>query len=267
MIGPTTRVPQPLASALDRFTSPMLNNRTPRSAASDPPDSNRPGTETAADRMRRRIWAEFVSQIGPRYADCSFDTFVTHGSAAERTQQARVLAALRSYAQSIRDHLREGRNVVVFGPSGTGKDHLLVSLIRVAREVVSVEGGEQRQKFRWANGMDVFANLRDVFNAESRTECSESHKWTSPPLLMLSDPLPPATGGSPGELTPFQAAFLLRIIDARYRACRPTFVSISVAGGKEAATRMGSAVLDRLKHDALTCWCNWSSFRKASEEV
>jgi DNA replication protein DnaC len=255
----------------------MPSNRTPRSAVFDRPASDRPvserpdsnlsGSESAADRMRRRMWSEFVSQIGPRYAECSFETFTVHGSAAERTQQERVLAALRSYAKGIRDNLREGRNVVVFGPSGTGKDHLLVSLIRVAREVVSVEGGEARQKFRWANGMEVFSSLRDVFNAESRTEYGESRKWSSPPLLMLSDPLPPATGTSPGELTPFQAAFLLRVIDARYRACRPTFVSINVAGGKEAATRLGAAVLDRMKHDALTCWCNWSSFRKASEEV
>jgi hypothetical protein len=36
-----------------------------------------------------------------------------------------------------------------------------------------------------------------------------------------------------------------------------------VAGGSEADDRLGSQIVDRLKHDALAIFTDWPSYRKA----
>ncbi len=77
-------------------------------------------------------------------------------------------------------------------------------------------------------------------------------------MLVLDDVLPPN-----GVLTEYQASTLHRLIDARYRRCRPTWVTMNAADGAEAERGMGPQVVDRLRHGALALFCSWPSYRKA----
>ena len=184
-------------------------------------------------------------RLGPRYAGATLESYhvATDGQRA-------ALVALRDYADRLRDYGREGRGIVLYGGCGTGKDHLLGSLARIAI-------GKYHVAVEWIRGVDLYARFRDAI----RTDTSESEivdPLAAVPVLIISDPLPPV-----GPLTEFQAAALLRIIDERYRMMRRTWTSVNVASGAEADQRLGAQVADRLRDGALCIYCDWPTYRKA----
>lgn len=189
-------------------------------------------------------WRSVVTRIGDRYAECSFETFRLSDDPA-------VAARQQSVVNRLTDHLnnpRRGRNVVFYGPKGTGKDHLMTAAIRfVCMKGIGVT---------WINGMDLFSSLRDLMDTD-RSEASYLKAFTEADLLAISDPLPPT-----GELTPYQRQMLFQIIDRRYRDLRPVWVTMNFGKANDAEERMGPQLVDRLRDDSLALHCDWPSFRK-----
>lgn len=200
------------------------------------------------DLLRKRI-NSLRDAIGPRYRDCSFETFD-----AATEEQTRVVEALREYAANAQGNITAGRGVLLFGPSGTGKDHLAAALAKAVIRAVIAAKPEIR--VQWVNGLDIWAEARDRIG-RNQSEAGLVASLVSPNVLLLSDPLPPG-----GTLTDYQAAMLLRIIDGRYRQLRPTWLTLNVRSGVEADERLGAAAWDRLRHDALAAYCNWPTYRR-----
>jgi DNA replication protein DnaC len=191
-------------------------------------------------------WSDFSRRVGDRYKDCSLDNFT------ETTdEQRQVMRNLRAYVDSIRENVKAGRGVLLFGPKGTGKDHLLSGL---AWEFV-----KQFRYVTWRNGVDLFGEVRDAMSSDG-SEREFVSRLVKPDVLYISDPLPPA-----GKLTEFQSSMLFRILDGRYRAMRPTWVSVNATGRKDLEDRMGSQNADRLRDGTLTLFCGWPSHRKPAE--
>ena len=94
---------------------------TPRqnSATFEPLDESRVRSEY--DRMK--------AKVGRRYWDCRLDNFRLHGGEKETARQRAALNSLQLYADDLETNLRDGNGLVLFGPTGTGKDHLLAALI------------------------------------------------------------------------------------------------------------------------------------------
>lgn len=109
---------------------------------------------------------------------------------------------------------------------------------------------------RWVNGSTLYRSMREGMGED---EGELINRYVYPSILYLSDPIPPV-----GSLTPFQATTLFSIIDARYRDKLPTWSSLNVADGGEAAQRLGSAIADRLRDGAISLSCSWPSFRKGA---
>jgi len=206
--------------------------------------------ESWNERQQRRRQAEFLEakrwatgaslrRMGSRYAECSFETFV-----CESPEQQTVVDRLVGY-----DWLHRP-NVLLFGPKGTGKDHLLTALVRLA--------GAGDLGVEWRNGLDLFGEWRSLVGGE------ESERDAIAPLvgcdvLALSDPLPPS-----GQLSEWQQQMLARVIDGRYRKLAPTWVTLNVTSGEEAESRLGPLIADRLRDGALALFCNWPSYRKVA---
>lgn len=227
-----------LSAALDSVLGRMT-------VQDEPADQTRLQQEAVAERYWRH--ATMLRQLGRRYAACRLSNFaIADGPEGER--QSAVVGRLRTYAENMRTELEAGNGILLFGPSGTGKDHLLVAMataaiIRYGRDV------------RWASGMEFFGQVRDAMDSGESEHALISH-YTRPEVLILSDPLPPF-----GDLTPHQAAMLYRVIDGRYRERRPTWVSLNVRDRAEAEKRMGVPIVDRLRDGALAMPCDWSSYR------
>lgn len=193
---------------------------------------------------KANYWRQYTLDRGSRYADCRLSNYET------RTDQQRTqLAALQSYAENMAEHLETGHGVTLFGPCGTGKDHLATALCRVA---ILKHG----KRTLWVDGMTLFGSLRNSFDGDGKSETEIVRDYQRCPLLSISDPLPIM-----GELTPFQAGALFRILDARYSARRPTIMTVNVERD-DADRRLGTAIVDRLRHSSLLLHCNWPSYRR-----
>ena len=196
-------------------------------------------------RKRWDAWHRVIRHAGDRYSTTSFDNYeVSH------PEQAAVVDDLKEYSKAVGDNVTASRGVVLFGPSGTGKDHLLLAMARIAIgvDILSVH---------WACGQELFGGARDLIGGNG-TERDFVKQYTRPTILILSDPLPVS-----GALTDFQAGLISRIVDGRYRNGLPTWCSMNVKTRGEVEERMGVAIADRLRHDAVTRYCSWPSYRTA----
>ncbi|MHB1036059.1 MAG: hypothetical protein ACYC35_16750 [Pirellulales bacterium] len=115
---------------------------------------------------------------------------------------------------------------------------------------------EMGHAVKWAAGMKLFASLRDLIDSAG-SERSFVSTLTRPSVLAISDVLPPS-----GSLTDFQRAKLMEIIDERYSASRPTWLTLNIANRAEADARIGVAIAERLIDGSLCVAFDVPSFRK-----
>ncbi|HEY1600634.1 MAG TPA: ATP-binding protein [Pirellulales bacterium] len=213
--------------------------------------------EARAENNRREVLNNrlefFMERVGERYRSCSLDSYkVSHDA------QKPIVEAVRGYVENLSENYKNGINVVLYGPPGTGKDFLAVAIAKRAIEIgMTIE---------WRDGLALFADFRSAADFDSHTtEDHVVHTLVESNLLLLSDPIPPSVPGSDrsrGALTDYTAGCLLRVVDGRYRAMRPIIVTLNVSSGVELQERLGGAIYDRLRHDALCLACNWPSHRK-----
>jgi DNA replication protein DnaC len=198
------------------------------------------------ERQQRKAdnWASYIQARGRRYADCTLENF-------ECPTQAHTdrLDKLKGYAEQMAENFADGRGVWLFGPCGTGKDHLSSALCRIAIWRFG-------KRVRWVDGMRLFADLRDSFDNNKTSEASLVDGYAKCDVLAISDPLPPM-----GDMRDYMTSLLFRIIDTRYSAMLPTIITANVTKD-DSDKRFGAPIVDRLRHSSLTLNCNWESYRK-----
>ncbi len=222
-----------------------LNAKTPEQELEQRAESQRSELERKekAERERRHEnWLRIVGERGRRYAGCTLDNF-----RCDHPRQRESVESMREYASQLHERVTNGDGVVLFGPPGTGKDHLLMALVMVAIR-------DHGLSVMWRNGLDLFADFRRSINDDSE------HDLVRPligaDILAISDPIPPF-----GAVTEYQAGSIARIIDSRYSHCRPTWITVNTANRDEANQRLGSQAIDRLSHGALVLHCDWPTYR------
>jgi len=143
-----------------------------------------------------------------------------------------------------------GDGLLLIGPCGTGKDHLLIGLARVAI------GADLT--VRWASGPKLFAQVRQAIDADGKTPESVLRPFERAQVLILSDPLPPI-----GRLTDFQADIIYRLVDERYNRLWPIWLAANAANRAELESGLGVPVVDRLADGSTVLACDWPSYRQA----
>jgi len=213
----------------------------------DEVDRKADGDKRAEVARKREAWRSLVLSVGRRYEACRLETFEVGNE-----EQRAILASLRAYADNVDRHVKAGDNIVLFGPPGTGKDHLAIGVAYVA-----IGRGFS---VAWFDGQSLYQEFRDNIGGD-RPERDIIARATRPDILLLSDPVPPR-----GELTDYQATILWRVVDRRYRDMRPMWITLNVASGQEASARLGAGIVDRLRDGATYGWCGWGSYRKPGSE-
>jgi DNA replication protein DnaC len=186
--------------------------------------------------------------IGRRYHGCTFDNFKT--GPKEEAKKTAALQSCAEYTMNFREHFNAGRSLILVGPKGTGKDHLLTATIK---RIADNFGKPGRVVFR--DGLKLFSEFRAAFNTET-TEQAIVDKYIAPTLLAISDPLPPR-----GTLSEHEQRMLLRIVDGRYREARPLALTINAVNRQEISDRMGAQACDRIFDCAVVVRCVWESYR------
>lgn len=195
-------------------------------------------------RLAHECLVKLIQARGERYATCNLSNFK-----CDSESQEKAVETLRGYCEKVAENAEAGIGLFLFGPCGTGKDHLAMG---VARAFIAATS----QGVSWASGAMLFEQLRDSFDGKkSEGEVMAPH--VKAPLLWISDPLPVR-----GDLTPYQAEALYRLVDARYNARKPIIVTANLEPGTADAT-LGPAIARRLRESTVRIHCNWLGYGRA----
>lgn len=192
---------------------------------------------------------------GKRYNDCRFENFLVASDEHVLARQT-ALDTCIEYAREFGGedgHYEKGHSLVIYGPKGTGKDHLMLAVLYSLRHGYKVDPA----RFMYAGGLMMMSDFRDAIKS-SDTEHSVVKTYADADVLAISDPVPPI-----GELSEYEKRMMYRVLDSRYRELRPTLITANVADRVELERRLGPQATDRLCEDAVIVRCNWPSYRQS----
>jgi DNA replication protein DnaC len=189
--------------------------------------------------------AHLSTDLGRRYSQ---DRVTLDKFAIYHDDQRKAVSRVNDVFSSDVEWLMGGAGVVLYGVVGTGKDHLMASIMYHFAELTVPT--------RWVSGQEIYGRFRDAMDTGER-ESRLLAEWSKPAILGISDPIPPV--GKPSD---FNLTQLGRLIDRRYRELRPTLVTLNATSEKDADAKLSAPVFDRLRHRAVMIRCFWPSFRE-----
>lgn len=204
------------------------------------------GDHTQSHPFVRSEMISTLIEVGPTLGRETLETYV-----ARTAKQRKLLNVLKGYANNIEDSVKTGVNIVLSGNTGTGKDHLCIGIAKKAfvKSIV----------VKWLNGVQLKALCDEAINDRDPIG-KAANSLTKPAVLWLSDPV------LPGEiLSPVHKDFLYLVVDCRYRASKPTWMTLNLDDAAQANTSIGSPTIDRIRNGAIMCDCDWPSYRKPLE--
>ncbi len=246
---PDDLTPTPLSSSLQatvKLMTDAFNAITPEDRATEAAEEAARILETNETIARTR-WNGLVTRRGAAYANCWFANYEIAND-----RQRNVVAQLREYGNNVEDRVKNGQNIFIYGPSETGKDHLLMALARQAiRAGICV---------RWENGMRFYSRLRQAM-AEGKADWEVIDDLLKPKVLWLSDPLPPSIKA----VRDFQGESIFLLIDERRNHLRPTWITLNAKDMEQAEDRIGDQTVNRLTLNGLTLHSNWERYKDQRE--
>ena len=221
-----------------------------RLAAQSPSqESTRDQEPLGQDERRRRygLAENLCRDAGERARSWRFSTYECPG-----LEHADVFGTVKEWAKDFDPSSPAG--LVLAGPVGAGKDHLAfaATLDVILRHGVSA---------RWVSVRDMFGRIRDGFSNDT-SERRILQEYVAPQVLILSDPFLAGV-----TLTTWQADFMFRLVDQRWREMRATVVTCNIVSDEDAISRIGAATWNRITDGAMVVWCNLPSYRRPAKEV
>ncbi len=230
---PVEPTPEPTLEHLEGAICEALLKRTSMQSAFE----RRMSTEE-----RDAVLTALANSLGPRYAGASLSNFEIYAD-----EQKPVLDRLRKFAERMPEAICGG-GLLLFGRPGTGKDHLLAALLKIA--VV-----KHRLRVLWHDGQELFEEARYAIKREKEHDFRT--KLVVPHILAISDPQPPR-----GDLTEYQVGLIRDVIDRRYRRGLSTWLTTNIDNTEDANRLLTEPLLQRLKEAACQVFCDWPSYRE-----
>lgn len=173
--------------------------------------------------VQDEIMKQRLSQIPKRYKDCTFDSFVGF--------------------ERLKDYMKGGGSIVLYGSNGTGKTHLGYASLR--HQIM------QGIDAKYVLAPDLFDEVRESFSSHSIKRTIS--KYASYPYLVIDE-----VDKTYGSNTEFVAMY--RIINRRHEEMLHT-VLITNANRVGLQDVLGSSVLDRLGGDGKIIELKGDSYR------
>lgn len=198
--------------------------------------------------------------VGELYAGCTLENYELYDD-----RQRAVHERLTRWVENLSGSISNGQGLLLWGPIGTGKDHLICAAMWTALLI-------HRFDIDWVEGTRLHQRLRHLGD-DWESECNIIYQYTqsflpargewekdivgAPQILAISDPIP--LGRS---LAPRGTDVLFSIIDQRYRKGFSTWATLNVTTVAEVEQRAPAGLIDRLRDKALMLKCDWQSMRE-----
>lgn len=198
----------------------------------------------------------------PRRHLATLNTSKTFASWTVTKSNLKAKEAVEEWAETLTDRMSANENLLLWGPVGTGKDHLAIAALHRATELQLIEEDTNSlyDTIIRVNGRDFCGQCRDLMDSK-QTEEEFLAEFDRSPILIFSDPLPPI-----GGLTPHQSDMFYRLINRRYKKL-VTIVTVNVVDDDDADARMGAPTWDRICDGAWKIHCNWKSHRQPARDI
>lgn len=182
------------------------------------------------------------ARIGRRYADCTLENFIPVKGADK---------ALNTCTEYVKDFSKDsGEGLIMAGPSGSGKSHLAVAIVKAIAET--------GKSAIFQSVPELLAKLRMTYdkNNEGEKEDEILEQLAQCDLLVLDD-----IGAEKQSAWTEERLYLL--IDRRYRDKRATIVTTNL-NYNEIEKLLGTRAMDRLLETCGIVKLTASSYRRRS---
>lgn len=165
----------------------------------------------------------------------------------------------QKYLKLAREWARGGgrrSDVVIFGPNGTGKSGLAVSLLH------ALIGAQHTGRF--ISAREMMLEIRDTYKPDSpKSELDIVNKFIDPYVLVLDE----LSGTNATDAT---ADTVTMIVDKRQKLGRPTLITMNIGqdlgpeqAARELAAFVGPTLFDRLRENA-SFWALFGKSKRAT---
>jgi len=192
-----------------------------------------------------------VAIFGKRHAVCELNNYDVGNDKYTASRKA-MLSSIVDYCKNLTENVANGRNVILIGNVGTGKDHMAASIVRCGLPL----------KFTAASvrGSVLAAEMRACQTDKSGT--NYPLKYAERDILILSDAEPRHNG----EGSEFEQKAFLELVDQRYRDIKPTIITSNVKEVGDIAKAIGLRALDRLRENCIVVKSWWPSYRQRNAQ-
>lgn len=159
------------------------------------------------------------------------------------------MARIKAFCELMPNCVNMAHPVMFFGSCGTGKDHLMVGMIRaaIASGVYSI---------KWVDAIEMFGEFKDAVS-QGIPLGDVFKSYVQPQLLIVSDGLPVNE-----PLREFEQEVLFRIINSRKRRTRASWMNLNAATREEATAKLGGKILSRFDQNAMVLKMQWQDYRR-----
>jgi len=217
-----------------------------------PGGTHHPWTNRLSDRERFEAFKALAKVRGARYVPATLETY----SVSSEGQRA-VVARLRGFQRDGIPNLHRGGGLLLYGPEGTGKDHLLFAMLRNA----IIDWGYTAT---WRDGMGLQDEIRESIGEGAQSEFRR--RLCEPQILAISDPLPPRSGQSDkDDISAWNLQFLRDVIDRRYSALKSTWFTFNGTSLDALKAALLPPLTARIADCSTEILCSWKSNRKTAK--
>jgi DNA replication protein DnaC len=187
------------------------------------------------------------ASIPKRFLSETFETYI-----ADTSDKKNVFNVVYEFAENFKKHAEKGTNLILSGGTGTGKEHLALS---VAKKIIPNGHG-----VFFTTLTEMIMRLRASWRDPKASSELEVLKMLTSTSLLIIDEI------GVGFNTDAERDQLFNVIDGRYRDLMPTIFTTNLTTS-ELRHAIGERSFSRIRQNGVWVKLNWEDFRASKSHL